>query len=714
MRIKAIEVENFRGFQGSHTIEFSTEDNGVNLVIAENEVGKSTLLNAILWSLYGKLAESSKEKESIINKEYLRECKRKKSKPEANVKLSLVSKKDYNNILDPDLFEVNRTLREGDPLSGKLITYVTNGHDGNHKKISDAKEFINGFCPEGLSEYFFFDGEGIGKVIDNEERLRKSIRDLQGLDAAERALSDLNAFQKKRNDQVTKQNKRNTELISIIDDIEETTEKLKEEREQKLKKETEKNELEKKKKSKQAFIGNLGIDKVTELTTNIKNYEEQIKEFKRSLKIWEDKDKQFIGEHALAIASHKHLSKLIVFIKEKEITSSLPSGYEEVFVNGILESCECICGDKLKKNDKKWKKIESLLETAKTDKFDNAIFSIKSANQIYLKHIAQFNKNRIEIDTRLNHFDTELKKATDSLIEDKESLKNTDDKKIKKVAKEIEDIDKELFKIATVLPKIERSIKDYEAELSEDNRKRREITVGDQFLENDQAELDFIEKTIYKLEKLIEETELNGKVRIAELMNEKLQRFGRGANRFAFKENSYIPLIFDDFGKEEDTSTHDDSNSKVMTGGGGVVKQNMFFATSLTNLSRERADDETSYQIPGIICPMVADAPFSNLDASYTNMLSELLIDSSEQLIVFMYGSAYSSGFEEAINSTHNRDKLKTLHVLHRDYTSPNQGETAAEKRKKETPIMLNNKTIKTSHYDKPIETSYVVKMDIK
>ena len=139
----------------------------------------------------------------------------------------------------------------------------------------------------------------------------------------------------------------------------------------------------------------------------------------------------------------------------------------------------------------------------------------------------------------------------------------------------------------------------------------------------------------------------------------------------------------------------------------------MFFATSLTNLSRERANDETSYQIPGLICPMVADAPFSALDASYTTMLSELLIDSSEQLIIFMYGSAYSSGFEDAINLPHNRDKLKSLHVLHRDYTSPNQGKNAADKRKKETPIELNNKTIKTSHYNKPLETSFVVKMDI-
>ena len=64
--------------------------------------------------------------------------------------------------------------------------------------------------------------------------------------------------------------------------------------------------------------GNPGIKEFAVcIDVNIKNYEKQIKEFKQSLKMWEEKDKKFIGEHALAIASHKHLSKLNVFIKEK-------------------------------------------------------------------------------------------------------------------------------------------------------------------------------------------------------------------------------------------------------------------------------------------------------------------------------------------------------------------------------------------------------------
>ena len=53
MRIKSLQVENFRGFLGEHSIEFASTDNeNVTLILAENEVGKSTLLNAFVWCFF--------------------------------------------------------------------------------------------------------------------------------------------------------------------------------------------------------------------------------------------------------------------------------------------------------------------------------------------------------------------------------------------------------------------------------------------------------------------------------------------------------------------------------------------------------------------------------------------------------------------------------------------------------------------------------------
>ena len=52
MSIERIEIQNFRGFYGDHEIDLSVDDKkSVTLIIAENGVGKSTILNSIFWCL---------------------------------------------------------------------------------------------------------------------------------------------------------------------------------------------------------------------------------------------------------------------------------------------------------------------------------------------------------------------------------------------------------------------------------------------------------------------------------------------------------------------------------------------------------------------------------------------------------------------------------------------------------------------------------------
>ena len=56
MKIKRLEINNFRGFQGFHELDFSVDEKKfVTLVVAENGTGKSNLLESITWCLFGKL-----------------------------------------------------------------------------------------------------------------------------------------------------------------------------------------------------------------------------------------------------------------------------------------------------------------------------------------------------------------------------------------------------------------------------------------------------------------------------------------------------------------------------------------------------------------------------------------------------------------------------------------------------------------------------------
>jgi len=61
MKLLTIKLLNFRQFYGSQTIHFATDSvQNVTLFHAENGVGKTTLLNAILWCFYGQSGVTEK------------------------------------------------------------------------------------------------------------------------------------------------------------------------------------------------------------------------------------------------------------------------------------------------------------------------------------------------------------------------------------------------------------------------------------------------------------------------------------------------------------------------------------------------------------------------------------------------------------------------------------------------------------------------------
>ncbi len=68
MILEEIRLTDFRCFYGKSTIKFTTDpDRNVTLIYAENGVGKTTLLNALLWCFYGETTERFEKKEDILN-----------------------------------------------------------------------------------------------------------------------------------------------------------------------------------------------------------------------------------------------------------------------------------------------------------------------------------------------------------------------------------------------------------------------------------------------------------------------------------------------------------------------------------------------------------------------------------------------------------------------------------------------------------------------
>ena len=74
MKLLQISLHHFRQFYGKHEFEFATSpERNVTLFHAENGVGKTTLLNAVLWAFYGETTKKFEQRQKIVNFEALQD-----------------------------------------------------------------------------------------------------------------------------------------------------------------------------------------------------------------------------------------------------------------------------------------------------------------------------------------------------------------------------------------------------------------------------------------------------------------------------------------------------------------------------------------------------------------------------------------------------------------------------------------------------------------
>lgn len=197
MIIQEIILENFRQYKLKSSIKFSTDVNkNVTVITGDNTCGKTTLVQAFIWCLYG---TSEFKDRSIINAEVFDELL---SSPTGTIKTCSVSLLLTHNNLD---YKIVRLEKYSYNSNGKLEVdqsfKIYEIEDGNAKPLDDDKleNTIEKILPEKLSSYFFFWGEKIEKLTERKE-LESAVKHFLGLDTINEAIRHLEmAIKKIRN-----------------------------------------------------------------------------------------------------------------------------------------------------------------------------------------------------------------------------------------------------------------------------------------------------------------------------------------------------------------------------------------------------------------------------------------------------------------------------------------------------------------------------------
>lgn len=180
MKIKEIELNNFRIYNGKNTIDLTTSNNrNIVIVSGDNGFGKTTFLMSIVWCLYGKQMEQVDEmyKNEITSKVggyngYMRSCLNKIAAAQNDTKFSVsltLTGLEMPDELKCDEVKIIRSYDTksalGDDLlilfDGKLIDEVFPTVPKEER--IDAEEFFirERIMPIEIAKFFFFDAERI-------------------------------------------------------------------------------------------------------------------------------------------------------------------------------------------------------------------------------------------------------------------------------------------------------------------------------------------------------------------------------------------------------------------------------------------------------------------------------------------------------------------------------------------------------------------------
>ena len=193
MRIISLHLENFRQFYGKSALEFGHGKNsGITVVHGVNGSGKTSLLNAFKWVLYGTTDFDTGET-TILNERALAETTLGDS-----VFLEVVLKFEHES----SKYVVSRRQsykRDSKELHateiGKSVPKVSHVRsNGDYRESTNPENEINQLIPERMHSYFFFNGERIDRLanVSAGDEIRSAIRTLMGLELVERANDHLN------------------------------------------------------------------------------------------------------------------------------------------------------------------------------------------------------------------------------------------------------------------------------------------------------------------------------------------------------------------------------------------------------------------------------------------------------------------------------------------------------------------------------------------
>lgn len=624
MLIKQITLSNFRQYKEKQVVEFSCDkEKNVTVILGDNTSGKTTLIQAFNWCLYGLTSFKTRE---LINSESLQEMGL-YSTNEVSVEVELQHEERLYVIRRTQTVTKNEPDRAPTFARSTLkVEYQEANGEMQEVPSVEAQNTVDKILPEALSGYFFFDGEHIAD-INNKGNVVSAVRGLMGLETISEAVDHFDP--KKANSVISKlhkeldigQDQKDAQLKASLSTAKEKLQSLEQ---RKTQVENEINYFEDRKKELDAKI-------LANAATKARQ-EEKIR-IERDLNYLQSNqetvERQIVRDFTKD--SYKFFAKSLyakvykVIADAKQDGEGIPKMHSDS-IEFILKRGKCICGADLTLNQ-------------------GAVNNIRYEQSLLPPQ---------HIGTEIREFKRDCQRA-ETEVEDYAEVIKGDYIRIRENANQIDDKKSQLTELSRLLQgnvdvgKFERDNVENEKQLKE---KRMLLVNISSSIGEVKNQIQSLESTINGLQVATEKNKkINSYIAYATKIYEWFKQSYDKSEK-EVKEDLYTSIndLFSQMYHGQRTVEIDDNyhiTLKVDNGKGVFVNdtspgldtvKNFAFIAGIVDLARKKAQTKGN-ELEGIQYssepyPIVMDAPFSNADDKHIANISKVLPQVAEQVIL--------------------------------------------------------------------------------
>lgn len=649
MILKSLYLKNYRTYRGPEKIKFASGDKNITIIQGNNEVGKTTIMNAITWCLYGRELYKDEGNEPIWNK---------------NTSRDLLEG-------DDDSVEVILTMVDS---KGKEVKFVRKlvfyKNDSGYCKQESVDDdiFVDGIpvtfkstylakhLPEKIKEYFLFDGEQLETYFNgNNKKIKDSIDKLSQLNLLERTSKNL----KNREKEYIKEIKKLNPILGRIKQKIAKREFLIEDYSKELKN-IEKNLIiwEKQIEEDEKEIRGFGDDP-EKLIIQKDNLKKSLKIKNQDIGIATNDYSKYLFDNLPSIMSINSLLKVKSICHDLEEEGFIPSKFKKEFLDYLLEEHECICGADLSEGSKGYIKLKELYDkTSETTNIaDDVNILLGSVNNIISNFPIDFRDELISKRKTLENLKNERHFMSMQITDIEDKLSNANEERIRNLQKRIstykENIKLKSKRKGAIENELEHLNEEYislKEQLEEEIKKSTKKSEFEKSADFCKKSYDFVNKIHDELEKEIHDN-LN-KLTSEEFTKMHWKEFYQGVSI----DEDYNVTIY----KQNGEVVPNDLSK------GGQLVLALSFMTALNSLS-------------GFELPIIIDTPLGRLDEPIKENIGKFLpaYTKNKQVTLLVTSSEYTKAFRKGV-----RDHVGEQYEL--NFMQEGDGMTTIESRKME------------------------------